>query len=996
MAHARNRQELVASHTWQGPGTSKVPDTSVIVRKAQSLAPFCFRRGLTSILIVILLAWVLRAMGLDFQPLWWDEGYSLYVSTMDIPSMVARTAEDIHPPLYYALLHLWIVLAGSKAVAVRMFSVASGIVTIPLLYLVGRRLFGSTVGILAALIVAVSPFHVYYSQEVRMYGLETALGLLSVYLMSMWLNIGAGQKGPGTSKVPGPWLLCGYVLVTSAAMYTHYYAAFVPIFQTIFVLVACRRAIARWLMAQAVLLALYVPWLVYTASRLTGYVAGKVAIEQYAPVDMYTFFERHLAALGLGHLPDNMSGLYWAGGFFFLLAVLGLIGHKIPCQSTRCLALWKCQAPAAGILFLALYLFIPLGLAYIVNLLYPFAPYGFERLLLFVAPAYYLLMGLGLARLKEFSVPLWGVALSVVLLLCGLSLYGFYTVARYPEDDYRPLLGRMRALARPEDAVICLYPWQIGYFRAYWDHEPPHLYAAFEVDWPSRTSDPGLIGRYCDGLLAHHRRLWFPAHQTEGRILEGEIESYLSRHYYPIFTEWANAHTRLLFYAAADRLRTTSGEVNFDHKLRLVEGSLARGPFEAGWGVIGVDLLWQKSGHLDGPYSIGLHLTDEEGTTWGQRDSEPVGGLYPFSAWHPDEQVRERHGLLVPAGTPPGLYQVRLSVAQPAAQGAPAHGRSLDVIDRNLIPQGVEATLGTVEVVPPERQPPLEALNIQRPLEADLTDAQSGFTTRLLGYNINRGPFAPGDEVGLTLFWQIVEEAGQDYTAFTQFQKDGKVWTAEEEQYPASRWRAGEFIRAPQTLLLPADLPPGDYHLVAGLYRPEDGERLRAKSGQDQVELQVVQVAGGRDHNYQRPAISRPLAVRLGEGAALIGYDLERQEVRPGQTLRLTLFWQALAPMEHSYTVFVHLLDADEHTAGQIDTIPGLGTLPTTGWVPGEYLEDEYQFQVKTQAQPGPHLIEVGMYDAKSGERLPAWDEDENRQLPGDRVLLKEVIRVIR
>ncbi len=944
-----------------------------LVRKAQSFAPFCFRRSTILILLfIVLLAGLLRVIGLDFQPLWWDEGYSLYASTMDISSMVARTAEDIHPPLYYALLHLWIALVGSRAAAVRIFSVMSGVVAIPLLYLVGRRLFGSTVGILAALLMAVSPFHVYYSQEVRMYGLETVLGLLSVYLM---------LKATGAG---GTWLLCAYVLVTSAAMYTHYYAAFIPIFQTIFVLIAHRRAIARWLVAQAALLVLYAPWLVYTASRLTSYVAGKVAIEHYAPLDVYTFFERHLAAFGLGHLPDNMSLLYWAGSSFFLLAVLGFIGYKRHPAQRRTFAVR--QAPASGILLLALYLLVPLGLAYVVNLLYPFTPYGFERLLLFAAPAYYLLVSLGLTWLKEFSAPLWGLALSLVLLLSGLSLYGFYTVARYPEDDYRPLLERMLALARPDDAVICLYPWQIGYFGACWDQEPPHLYPAFEVDWPSRADDAGLIGRYCDGLLTHHRRLWFPAHQTEGRILEGEFESYLSRHYYPVLNEWANPHTRLLFYVAPDEIKMTGSEVNFDHKLRLVESGLGTGPFEAGWGVIGVELLWQKTGHLDGTYSLGLRLTDEEETTWGQQDSEPVGGLYPFSAWRSDEQARDRHGLLVPAGTPPGSYQVRLSVSR-------TDGQSLDVIDRNLIPQGVEATLGTVEVMPPKRQPPLEALNIQHPLEADLTDAQNGFTARLLGCSVSRGPFAPGDEIRLTLFWQILKESGRDYAAFIQLHEDGKVWAAGEEQYPASRWGGGEFIRAPQTLLLPADLPPGDYRLAAGLYRPEDGERLRTKSGQDQIELQTVQTAGGREHNYQKPTVSHPLAIRLGEAAALIGYDLERQEVRPGQTLRLTLFWQALAPMEQSYTVFVHLLDAEEHIAGQIDAIPGLGTLPTTSWAPGEYLEDGYQFQVKTEAQPGPHLIEVGMYDARSGERLPVWDE--NKPLPGDRVLLKEVIRVL-
>jgi hypothetical protein len=69
------------------------------------------------------------------------------------------------------------------------------------------------------------------------------------------------------------------------------------------------------------------------------------------------------------------------------------------------------------------------------------------------------------------------------------------------------------------------------------------------------------------------------------------------------------------------------------------------------------------------------------------------------------------------------------------------------------------------------------------------------------------------------------------------------------------------------------------------------------------------------------------------------------------------------------------------------------GTYPTTGRVEGEVITDEYEIAVKSDAPPGDYQIEVGMYDAATGQRLPAFDEGGTR-LPGDRFLLDQVITV--
>jgi uncharacterized membrane protein len=208
-------------------------------------------------LAIAAIGFFLRTVRLDLQPLWWDEGWSVYFATADIPTMIARTAIDIHPPFYYLVLHLWTLFLGSSAVSVRFFSVAIGTLSIPMIFLVGRRLFGVRVGMMAALTMALAPFHVYYSQEVRMYALVTLLVLVSVYL---FLALAEGKEDASSSWLQ--WML--YIVVTSTAMYTQYYAVFVPVFQTIFALLWLRqrrRFVAKWLGAQVVLLLVYIPWL---------------------------------------------------------------------------------------------------------------------------------------------------------------------------------------------------------------------------------------------------------------------------------------------------------------------------------------------------------------------------------------------------------------------------------------------------------------------------------------------------------------------------------------------------------------------------------------------------------------------------------------------------------------------------------------------------------------------------------------------------------------
>jgi len=123
---------------------------------------------------------------------------------------------------------------------------------------------------------------------------------------------------------------------------------------------------------------------------------------------------------------------------------------------------------------------------------------------------------------------------------------------------------------------------------------------------------------------------------------------------------------------------------------------------------------------------------------------------------------------------------------------------------------------------------------------------------------------------------------------------------------------------------------------------------------------------------------------------SLLVYDLESKEAKPGGELLLVLYWQAQREMSMSYTVFTHLLDEGGRLWGQKDKPPQGGKYPTTGWLEGEVVRDEYEIPVSPDAPFGSYLLEVGMYQAETGARLPAFDE-EGKRLEGDRVILATI-----
>jgi len=184
-------------------------------------------------------------------------------------------------------------------------------------------------------------------------------------------------------------------------------------------------------------------------------------------------------------------------------------------------------------------------------------------------------------------------------------------------------------------------------------------------------------------------------------------------------------------------------------------------------------------------------------------------------------------------------------------------------------------------------------------------------------------------------------------------------------------------------LLLAADLTGGDYRIVIQV-----GEEPQVEVGRFTLRRR------GSVATVRLDDISHPLDLYLGEHIRLLGYDLPQTVAEPGGAVELTLYWQAVAPIETRYKVFAHLLGqaynaaTDNFLWGQQDNEPGNGYVATTVWLPGAIVADPYLIPVAADAPPGQYLIEVGMYGLVDGVRLPVL---ANGAVVDDHVILPPV-----
>ena len=391
-----------------------------------------------------------------------------------------------------------------------------------------------------------------------------------------------------------------------------------------------------------------------------------------------------------------------------------------------------------------------------------------------------------------------------------------------------------------------------------------------------------------------------------------------------------------------------------------------------GW----VVLQWQATAMPSQDHKVAVYLLDSQGRLVGQADKLLLSNtLQPTSHWEVDQVEMDYYTLPSQPATPPGEYKIQVVVYDPETL------ERLTVFDEQegVTKTGlVVGTLQVVKAVDPPRVAPTEQLPTA---EKDIAPG-----IRLLGYDLPVRVVGPGETLSVALYWQAMEDVAADYSLSLGLKgSHGDVEVEHtgrpvDDTYPTIRWTEGEVLRDWHDLALPPDMAPGAYEILLSVSEGEESLAL--------VTLGRIEVAG-RVHQFAIPETQHPLKARLGQRIQLLGYDLSTDRSRPGETLHLTLYWQALEQTQVSYKVFTHLLGTDGRIWGQMDSIPAGGEAPTTSWVAGEAITDEYELVVAHEAPPGEYVIEIGMYDAATGQRLSISADDQ--VLKGDRLLLATI-----
>jgi len=394
------------------------------------------------LLPILLLGAILRLIRLGQQSFWWDEVYSANLAAKSLATVVPRFGQT--PTLYPILLHFWSYMGHSDTM-LRLLSVLFGIITLWVVYLIGKNLLDARHGLLCSLLMAISPFHIWYSREARMYSLLILLSAASVLFFIKFLQ---KQKG-----WPGVW----WALSTGLAIYTHYYAVFILIFEVAIFLLFWHRYHYRW--------------------RSFCYVLGSLVAMMLPMLFLFFLGGRYatLSAEGAGENPIQLFSILYT---FFAFS-LGLSYGPSIAELHRCISLTTVQPYLAQILpvallfsaifvlglgflwhrreklvFLLLYLIVPIAGASLLSLLWPQISYN-VRYVSTALPAYGFILARGLLAPRNRTIR-W---VLVLLILTGtfISLHNYYCVDKYGKADYRSAAQFVSAHSEDSDVILAPY-----------------------------------------------------------------------------------------------------------------------------------------------------------------------------------------------------------------------------------------------------------------------------------------------------------------------------------------------------------------------------------------------------------------------------------------------------------------------------------------------------------------------------------------------------------
>ncbi|MBN1220934.1 MAG: glycosyltransferase family 39 protein [Anaerolineae bacterium] len=905
------------------------------------------------ILGLTLFAFFLRAYRLDFQSYWIDEGWTVYFANLSLAELwhLLQVAE-IMPPFYHPSTIYWVKLVGDSEFAMRFYSLVFGVMAVPFTYRLGKALGDDRLGLLVALLMVVSPYQIWHSQEARMYSILTAASAMSMWGFVKWYQRGGWRN----------WFI--YMVGMVWAIMTHYHGVVLIGIQGLFLLLTWRRhwrGYLRWGASLMVMLLIFLPWLISGGNLLQSYINW---ITQPTLWDSYL---RSAIAYSVGELVPPAQALP--------LVLVFVVTYGLGLIYTTCRRWGKWDGPEM-LAFLIAYTLVPNLAAWL---------YGefrttvyFERYLILVQIGYLLTVAIGIlavvdglprliAYFKHHQPALQSTSLSrftaalLLLTLVGINgwvLNHYYDDPLYARPNWRAVAKTIEAFGQPGDAILLTGDGGEHAFNYYYHGNLP-VYYPFNISPHRQEQRPeGEKARQLlADIVAKHQRLWYTPY---GMYLDPMLENWLAEHTYPAWHSWLG-RKRLALYdtqVVTGRLETlnahfadSSGQGPILVSLALPNDSTAASD------LLPLTLTWQTETSLSTNYQLSLRLLNPFGDTFSQSDWPPLTAITPTSAWPTHQPILDRRSLWIPADVPPGVYALQLVVYNPAS------GQ----------PLGEPVTIFGISVDAARITPPLPALSIPHPMHQSLGNLT------LVGYAAP-DQIQPGQQTWLWLYWQVQTIPNPQTVTRLTLSSEGDIITLDlpltESVGPVDLWQPGQVRRAVYHLPTSPRLNGPQATITVALVSPEG--QVSGETSVARVNLQT------RPRQFEVPDLAHPTNITLGDAAQikLLGYDVPAPRLNPGDTLPVTLYWQAGAEMDLDYTVFVQLLNAAGLVVSQVDLPPLAGAAPTTTWLPGEILTDAYTLPLPPDLPPGNYRLITGLYHAPTGQRLPVSAGGDFVELP--------------
>jgi len=971
------------------------------------------------LLALLLLAFALRVYRLDAQSLWYDEGVTAQVASQGLAELTRWTAGDIQPPLYYYLIAGWTRLAGRSEWALRFPSALFGVLTVALMWALARRLFaaqgheeeesrGDTpqaprphgAPLLATLLTAVSPLYVYYAQEARMYTLLTFLGALAGYLLLRILD----EARPARRR----WLWAGFSLTSIAALYTHYFAAFLlTAFALYFLLTFTRHAprttqhatrftfhvpLLEGLAALLTIILAYAPWLPAMLTRFredASYWRGTLKLDEALRHVLISF------SMGETVLEATAVRLMWGFVAILVLSILALAwqhASRTTHHATRTTQ-HASRFTLHALLFPLLYLLVPLILILFLSYRNPkFNP----RYLMLAHPAFLLLIAGGFSAggqlcrasriadrvspiasrlsliayrilrpvscvLPPASCPLSLASLLFIFATQAYAVHNWFADPAFTKADFRGVARYVREHIAPDETVILTS----GHLSPVWDYYAPDIerHRLPDIDILDVNATLGYhTANDLNRILAGRRGVWTVLWQDEVVDPNGFLHDFLA---------WAGEeqpvkrrfwHVGLRHYRLPEGVRFSS-EPPIEHPMRANFG----GQVELlGWSQSADDtvtLYWRALADMERDFKVALALEDVDGHVWGRADRRPAAYNYPTFRWRPGEVLFGHYDLPAAPGTPPGDYRLSVGLYDEADLAG------LDVLDEAGNPQGKRVRLDGIRL---SRLTTGDVLTVLLALpDGRQADIPLIVGLRLLGYAFDPAPLRPGEERILTTIWRAEADLPDVTVRLRWLDEAGRVLgeisfmpgVQGRPGYPPSQWHVGDVVRSQVTLFLPPQTEAGrvTLELTPFVEGEQAGEPLRLFD----VPMEVP------ERMWEVPTVQIPVGAEFDSLVRLVGVDLAADVMAAGATLPVTVTWQAVGDLAGwDLMGFVHLLGSEGRVVAQEDHVPQRGQRPTRGWLPGEVVTDRYDLLLPPDLPPGVYALEVGLYRSDSGTRL--------------------------